>query len=71
MLCAGVMAHHAKKVGDEVDLFVKIRDKMGSVTKAQGQSQAPNLVGPVVDTYQPAVAKRPAPSKMKGIGKDM
>ncbi|QCE06756.1 hypothetical protein DEO72_LG9g1770 [Vigna unguiculata] len=41
-LCS-VMAHHAKKVGDEVDLFVKIRDKMGSVTKAQGQSQAPNL----------------------------
>jgi len=64
------MAHPAKKVGGEVDLFAKIRDKMANAAKGEGQSQAPNLVGPVVDTYRPPVAKRPAPSKMKGVGKD-
>ncbi|QCD86692.1 hypothetical protein DEO72_LG3g1217 [Vigna unguiculata] len=64
------MAHHAKKVGGEVDLFAKIRDQMANAAKGEGQSQAPNLVGPVVDTYRPPVAKRPAPSKMKGVGKD-
>ncbi|QCE03551.1 hypothetical protein DEO72_LG8g1576 [Vigna unguiculata] len=68
-LC-GVMAHHAKKVGGEVDVFAKIRDQMANAAKGEGQSQAPNLVGPVVDTYRPPVAKRPAPSKMKGVGKD-
>ncbi|QCD86965.1 hypothetical protein DEO72_LG3g1496 [Vigna unguiculata] len=68
-LC-GVMAHHAKKVGGEVDLFAKIRDQMANAAKGVGQSQATNLVGPVVDTYRAPVAKRPAPSKMKGVGKD-
>ncbi|QCE04339.1 hypothetical protein DEO72_LG8g2375 [Vigna unguiculata] len=69
-LCGIVMAHHAKKVGGEVDLFAKIRDKMANATKGEGQLQAPNLAGLVVDTYWPPVAKRPAPSKMKGVGKD-
>ena len=64
------MAHPAKKVGGEVDLFAKIRDKMANAAKGEGQSQAPNLAGPVVDTYRPPIAKRPAPSKMKGVGKD-
>jgi len=64
------MAHHAKKVGGEVDLFAKIRDQMANAAKGVGQSQATNLVGPVVDTYRAPVAKRPAPSKMKGVGKD-
>ncbi|QCD83469.1 hypothetical protein DEO72_LG2g3813 [Vigna unguiculata] len=64
------MAHHARKTGGEVDLFAKIRDKMGNATKAEGQSQAPNLVGPVVDVYRPPTAKRLALSKMKGVGKD-
>jgi len=64
------MANHAKKIGGEVDLFAKIRDKMANAAKGEGQSQAPNLVGPVVDTYRPPVAKRPAPSKMKGVGRD-
>jgi len=64
------MVNHVKKVGGEVDLSAKIRDKMANVAKAEGQSQASNLVGPIVDTYRPAVAKRPAPSKMKGFGKD-
>jgi len=64
------MAHHVKKVGGEVDLFAKIRNQMANAAKGEGQSQAPNLVGPVVDTYRPPVAKRPAPSKMKGVGKD-
>ena len=64
------MAHHARKTGGEIDLFAKIRDKMGNAAKAEGQSQAPNLVGPVVDVYHPPTAKRPAPSKMKGVGKD-
>ena len=64
------MAHHAKKVGGEVDLFAKIRDKMANAAKGEGQSQARNLAGPVVDTYQLPIAKRPAPSKMKGVGKD-
>jgi len=59
------MAHHARKTSGEVDLFAKIRDKMGNAAKAEGQSQAPNLVGPVVDVYRPPTAKRPAPSKMK------
>ncbi|QCD89292.1 hypothetical protein DEO72_LG4g236 [Vigna unguiculata] len=62
----GVMAHHAKKVGGEVDLFAKIRDKMANAAKGEGQSQAPNLAGPVMDTYRPPVAKRPAPSKVLG-----
>jgi len=64
------MAHNAKKVGEEVDLFAKIRDKMANTAKGEGQLQAPNLAGPIVDTYRPLVAKRPAPSKMKGVGKD-
>ncbi|QCD97243.1 hypothetical protein DEO72_LG6g1953 [Vigna unguiculata] len=64
------MAHHAKKVGGEVNLFAKIRDQMANAAEGEGQSQAPNLIGPVVDTYRPRVAKRPAPSKMKGVGKD-
>ncbi|QCD83042.1 hypothetical protein DEO72_LG2g3385 [Vigna unguiculata] len=68
-LC-GVMAHHVKKVGGEVDLFAKIRDQMANAAKGEGQSQASNLAGPVVDTYRPPVAKRLAPSKMKGVGKD-
>ncbi|QCE06760.1 hypothetical protein DEO72_LG9g1774 [Vigna unguiculata] len=67
---ACVMAHHVKKVGGEVDLFAKIRDKMANAAKGEGQLQAPNLVGLVVDSYRPPVAKRPAPSKMKGVGKD-
>ncbi|QCE03395.1 EF-Hand 1 [Vigna unguiculata] len=66
----GVMAHHAKKMGGEVDLFANIRDKMGNMAKVEGQLQASNLVGPIVDTYRPVAAKRPAPSKMKGVGKD-
>ncbi|QCE03728.1 hypothetical protein DEO72_LG8g1753 [Vigna unguiculata] len=66
----GVMAHHAKKVGGEVDLFAKLRDKIANAAKGEGQSQAPNLAGPVVDTYRPPVAQRSAPSKMKGVGKD-
>jgi len=70
VFCVGVMAHHARKVGGEVDLFAKIRDKLENAAKAEGQSQAPNLVGPVVDTYAPAATKRPAPSKLKGVGKD-
>jgi len=53
------MAHHAR-----------IRDKMGNTAKAEGQSHAPNLVGPVVDVYRPPTAKRSAPSKMKGMRKD-
>jgi len=64
------MAHHARKTGGEIDLFAKIRDKMGNAAKAEGQSQALNLVSPVVDVYRPPTAKRPAPSKMKGVGKD-
>ena len=59
-----------KKMGGEVDLFVKIHDKIGNAAKAEGQLQAPNLVGPVVDVYRPPTAKRLAPSKMKGVGKD-
>jgi len=43
------MAHHAKKVGGEVDLFAKIRDKIVNAAKGEGQSQAPNLAGPVVE----------------------
>ncbi|QCD83000.1 hypothetical protein DEO72_LG2g3342 [Vigna unguiculata] len=43
---------------------------MANAAKGEGQSQAPNLVGPVVDTYRPPVAKRLAPSKMKGVRKD-
>jgi len=31
LVCAGVMAHHAKKVGGEVDLFAKIRDNLENV----------------------------------------
>jgi len=64
------MAHHARKVGGEVDLFAKIRDKLENAAMAEGQSQALNLAGPVIDTYAPAAAKRPAPSKLKGVGKD-
>ncbi|QCD82997.1 hypothetical protein DEO72_LG2g3339 [Vigna unguiculata] len=64
------MTHHARKTGGEVDLFAKIRDKMGNAAKAEDQSQAPNLVGPIVDVYLPPTANRPAPSKMKGVGKD-
>ena len=64
------MAHHVRKTGGEVDLFAKIRDKMGNAAKAEGQSQAPNLVGLVVDVYLPPTVKRLAPSKMKGVGKD-
>jgi len=30
------MAYHAKKMGGEVDLFAKIRDKMGNMAKAEG-----------------------------------
>ena len=43
------MAHHAKKVGGEVDLFAKIRDKIVNAAKGEGQFQAPNLAGPVVE----------------------
>jgi len=32
------MAHHAKKVNGEVDLFAKIRDKMENAAKGEGQS---------------------------------
>jgi len=70
VFCVSVMAHHARKVGGEVDLFAKIRDKLENAAKAKVQSQAPNLAGPVVDTYPPAVAKMLAPSKLKGVGKD-
>ena len=31
LVCAGVMAHHVKKVGGEVDLFAKIRDNLENV----------------------------------------
>ena len=70
MFFAGVMAHHAKKVGGDEDLFAKIKDKMENATKVEGQSKVPNLVGPTIDTYRPQVAKRLAPKKMKGVGKD-
>jgi len=30
------MAHNAKKVGGEVDLFVKIRDRMANAAKGDG-----------------------------------
>jgi len=37
--------------------------------RGEGSSKAPALAGPVVETVRPA-AKRPAVSKLKGVGKD-
>ncbi|QCD93702.1 hypothetical protein DEO72_LG5g1778 [Vigna unguiculata] len=65
----GVMAHYAKKVGASEDLFAKIRDQLAASSKGEGSSKAPALAGPVVETVRPA-AKRPAVSKLKGVGKD-
>ncbi|QCE11104.1 hypothetical protein DEO72_LG10g2337 [Vigna unguiculata] len=65
----GVMAHYAKKVGASEDLFAKIRDQLAASSKGEGSSKAAALAGPVVETVRPA-AKRPAVSKLKGVGKD-
>ena len=66
---AGVMAHYAKKAGASEDLFAKIRDQLATSSKGEGSSKAAALVGPVVETVHPAT-KRPAVSKLKGVGKD-
>ncbi|QCD96442.1 hypothetical protein DEO72_LG6g1145 [Vigna unguiculata] len=65
----GVMAHYAKKVGASEDLFAKIRDQLAASSKGEGSSKAPLLAGPMVETVRPS-AKRPAVSKLKGVGKD-
>ena len=63
------MAHYAKKVGASEDLFAKIRDQLAASSKGEGSSKVPLLAGPMVETVRPA-AKRPAVSKLKGVGKD-
>ena len=69
---AVVMAQHAKKRGAaEVDVFARLRDRKAEEAKKAGQTPVPNLTGPVVDVYAPRPpVKRPAPSKLKGVGKD-
>jgi len=65
------MTQHAATIGEEEDIFAKLRKKMADAAKKEDKSTVSNFTKLMLETYRPeSVVKRSTPSKKMGKGKD-